>query len=88
MIINEEKYIQRYILNSKLNIINPCCAWIFYVVAARLYVITDTNGTILISFYIYDYKQFRFTFYNILNIFINNFFILNLKKEKSLLQKY
>ena len=60
----------------------------FYVVTARLYVITDTNGTILISFYIYDYKQFRFTFYNILNIFLQLFYFEFVKKEKSLLLKY
>ena len=41
----------------------------FYVVTARLYVITDTNGTILISFYIYDYKHCN-------NILINIFIII------------
>ena len=54
----------------------------FYVVMARLYVITDTNGTNLISFYIYDYKQFRFTFYNILNIFIIKQQLFKFKKRK------
>ena len=54
----------------------------FYVVTARLYVITDTNGTILISFYIYDYKQFCFTFYNILN-YLKQLFKFKKRKKKS-----
>ena len=54
----------------------------FYVVTARLYVITDTKGTIFISFYRYDYKQFCFTFYNILNIFILKQQLFKFKKKR------